>query len=119
MNPQDVHSGEGRIDPTIGERVMIIRRRRGLSQRDLAARAPMSPTALNRLERGLQSVWAERLATLARILGVSADYLLSLQDEAYRASRDTHTREDTQQGKGAPAPPTRNRPRRRTPASVA
>jgi transcriptional regulator with XRE-family HTH domain len=75
MDPQDVHSSEGRIDPTIGERVMLIRRRRGISQRNLAARAQMSPTALNRLERGLQSVWAERLATLARILDVSADYL--------------------------------------------
>ena len=47
-------------------------------QRDLAAMAEMSPTTLNRLEQGLQSVYAERLATLARILDVSADYLLGL-----------------------------------------
>jgi len=60
-------------DTTIGERVMLMRRRRGLSQRDLAAMAEMSPTTLNRLEQGLQSVYAERLATLARILDVSAD----------------------------------------------
>jgi transcriptional regulator with XRE-family HTH domain len=65
-------------DTTIGERVMLMRRRRGLSQRDLAAMAEMSPTTLNRLEQGLQSVYAERLATLARILDVSADYLLGL-----------------------------------------
>src|SRR5712692_8125729 len=81
MDQKDVHMDERRIDPTIGERVMIIRRRRGLSQRDLAARAQMSPTALNRLERGLQSVAAERLATLARVLAVSADYLLGLSQE--------------------------------------
>jgi transcriptional regulator with XRE-family HTH domain len=55
---------------------MLMRRRRGLTQQDLAARAQMSKTALNRLENGLQSVYVERLATLARLLGVSADYLL-------------------------------------------
>jgi len=69
-------------DPTIGERIMLIRRRRRLTQRELAMRAQMSKTSLNRLENGLQSVYAERLATLARILDVSADYLLGLQDSA-------------------------------------
>ena len=42
----------------------------------------MATTALNRLENGVQSAYAERLATLARVLGVSADYLLGLQDTA-------------------------------------
>ena len=82
MDPYDPTMSERRIDPTIGERVMLSRRRRALSQRDLAAQAHMSPTALNRLERGLQSVSAERLATLARILDVSADYLLGLREHA-------------------------------------
>jgi len=85
MAPKDLTMGERRIDPTIGERVMLSRRRRGLSQRDLAARAQMSPTALNRLERGLQSVAAERLATLAGVLAVSADYLLGLSQEVQPA----------------------------------
>ncbi len=48
-------------------------------------RAQMSPTALNRLERGLQSVAAERLATLAGVLAVSADYLLGLSQEVQPA----------------------------------
>jgi len=108
MVPQDVHSGEGRIDPIIGERVMLIRRRRGISQRALAAKAQMSTTALNRLERGLQSVWAERLATLARILDVSSDYLLGLQDDAHVAPRAASTREAAPE----PTPPApRRRPR--------
>lgn len=85
MDPKNVTTGERRIDSTIGERVMLSRRRRGLSQRDLAARAQMSPTALNRLERGLQSVAAERLATLAGVLAVSADYLLGLSQEVQPA----------------------------------
>ena len=80
-------------DPTIGERVMLMRRRRRLTQQALATKAQMSKTALNRLENGLQSVYAERLATLARLLDVSADYLLGLQDEAHVAPRATRTQE--------------------------
>ena len=69
-------------DPTIGERVMLMRRRRGLTQADLAQMAHMSKTALNRFENGMQSMYVERLATLARLLNVSADYLLGLTLEA-------------------------------------
>jgi len=94
MDAKDQNLGERRIDSTIGERVMLIRRRRGISQRDLAARAQMSPTALNRLERGLQSVSAERLATLARLLDMSADYLLGLSQEV-RATHELIPREET------------------------
>jgi transcriptional regulator with XRE-family HTH domain len=84
-------------DPTIGERVMLVRRRRRLTQQALATQAQMSKTALNRLENGLQSVYAERLATLARLLDVSADYLLGLQDDAHVAPRATRPREAAQE----------------------
>jgi transcriptional regulator with XRE-family HTH domain len=114
MDQKDMHMEERRIDPTIGERVMLIRRRRGISQRHLAARAQMSPTALNRLERGLQSVWAERLATLARILDVSADYLLGLQDEAHVAPRAARTRAAAQE---TTPPATRQRIRKAAPVT--
>jgi len=73
--------GTDRIAPPIGERVTVIRRRRGISQRELAKRALMSITVLNRLERGLQCVTAERIAMLARLLEVSANYLVGLQPE--------------------------------------
>ena len=80
MNEAGIHDTD-RIDPTIGERITVIRRRRGIGQRELARRAHMSVTGLNRLERGLQCVTAERLATLARLLETSADYLLGLTPE--------------------------------------
>src|SRR5437879_13052325 len=102
MDQKDIHRGERRIDATIGERVMLIRRRRGLSQRDLAARGQMSPSALNRLERGLPSVWAERLAILARILDVSADYLLGLQDDAHVAPSAARERESALETTSSP-----------------
>ena len=96
-------------DPTIGERVMLMRRRRGLTQQELATRAQMSKTALNRLENGLQSVYAERLATLARLLDVSADYLLGFQDDAYVATRTARTHTDAQE---TTSPPQRQRTRK-------
>ena len=76
-----------RIDPTIGERLTVIRRRRGISQRQLAKHADMSATVLNRLERGLQCVTAERIATLARLLETSTDYLLGLTIDDPDATR--------------------------------
>ena len=100
-------------DPTIGERVMLMRRRRGLTQQDLAAMAQMSKTALNRLENGLQSVYVERLATLARILGVSADYLLGLGQEVQPAPGPP-LREDTHD---AQPPRQAGRPRRAAPVA--
>jgi transcriptional regulator with XRE-family HTH domain len=102
-------------DTTIGERVMLMRRRRGLSQRDLAALAEMSPTTLNRLEQGLQSVYAERLATLARILDVSADYLLGLPPREERtASSTARAHADARSGRPQPTGK-RQRPRKTTP----
>ena len=78
-----------RVNPEIGERVMVCRHRLRLSQQELAKCAQMSPTSLNRLELGRHSVSAERLAVLATLLNVRADYLcgfipfpLPLQDNA-------------------------------------
>jgi transcriptional regulator with XRE-family HTH domain len=76
------------IDPTIGERLMVIRRRRGISQRALAKRAQMSVTTLNRLERGLQSTTMEKLATLCHLLDVSSDYILGLRPATERMTLD-------------------------------
>ena len=100
-------------DPSIGERVMVMRRRRGLTQQELASKAQMSKTALNRLENGLQSVYAERLATLARFLGVSSDYLLGLQTDTDVPPRAALARETASE-----TPPPAPRPRRRPAASV-
>lgn len=69
------------IDRMIGERVLLARRRRGLSQEALAAQTTIARSVIARLERGKQTVSAERLKALARALGVSADYLLGLADD--------------------------------------
>ena len=64
-----------RVNPEIGERVMVCRHRLRLSQQALAKQAQMSQTSLNRLELGRHSVAAERLAVRATLLNVRADYL--------------------------------------------
>lgn len=70
-----------KLDHRIGARVLLARRHKSMTQQELATRVQMSPTSINRLERGRQSVYAEGLADIARVLGVSADYLLGLADD--------------------------------------
>src|SRR5215475_7148880 len=65
----------------LGERIHLARRRVGLSQVELAARADISPTTLNRVELGRQKLYAETLVTLARLLDVSVDYLVGMTDD--------------------------------------
>jgi transcriptional regulator with XRE-family HTH domain len=69
------------VNRNIGVRVMLARRKRNLTQKDVARQVPMSTTALNRLENGLQSVSGECIAALARLLHVSTDWLLGVADE--------------------------------------
>lgn len=73
-------TGPGRPGPAAQglnmARLAAARRRAGLTQRELAARAGLTGTGqLCRYARGRQPN-ARRLAALAQALGVSADYLL-------------------------------------------
>jgi transcriptional regulator with XRE-family HTH domain len=67
-------------DPTIGQRIIQTRERKGWKQKELATQTGIPAPTLNRIERGQQSLFAERVVTLARVLNVSADYLLGLTD---------------------------------------
>jgi transcriptional regulator with XRE-family HTH domain len=60
----------------IGERVFLRRRALGLTQQVLGEHAGCPYQVISRLEKGHQSILAERLAALADALAVSADYLL-------------------------------------------
>jgi transcriptional regulator with XRE-family HTH domain len=84
-----------------GERVVLLRRRKGLSQPALASQAGMSVTTLNRVENAHQSLYMEKVAALATALGTTADYLLGLTD----------TLEEDQR----PTPPKHPRPRKAVP----
>ena len=96
------------VDPAIGRRVQSARKACGMTQEEVATLGQMSRTAIVQFERGHQSIYVERLRTLAQILRVSADYLLGLTDHA---SAPGGPRAESR-GVDDPAPPRRPRPRK-------
>ena len=70
----------------VGERLTLLRRRKGLTQPELAHQAGMGITTLNRVENAHASMTMEKVVALARILGTSTDYLLGLSDDPGRES---------------------------------
>ena len=61
----------------VGERVLLLRRREGLSQHALAAKAGVDVMTISRLESGKKKrLEIEPLARLAQALGVTTDHLL-------------------------------------------
>ena len=66
-----------------GRKIMNLRRDRGIWQRDLAAKCNLTPGALSKIEAGInKDLRGKRILTMARILGVPADYILD-QDQPY------------------------------------
>src|SRR5437870_826605 len=98
------------IREIVGERVLLLRRRARLSQPELAEKADMSVTTLNRVENAHQSLYMEKIAALATALGTTADYLLGLSDDTGKAS--------VRPAQEPAVPQPTKRPRRRTAASV-
>lgn len=64
----------------IGERLKQMREKNGLTQTELATAMGVAQQAINRWERGKLDASLPALKDMARILGVSADYLLGLVD---------------------------------------
>jgi XRE family transcriptional regulator of biofilm formation len=66
----------------IGERIQRLREERGWTQTELAAKAQIKQPVISRLESQVQdSVSSEALKRLARVLGVSADYLIGMYEQ--------------------------------------
>lgn len=61
-----------------GERIRLLRKRRRMSLRDLAAEASISDTALSEYERDEANASGEVIRRLALTLRTSTDYLLRL-----------------------------------------
>lgn len=73
---------------TLGERIMITRKRHGLTQRELAAAAGLNTNTIARLEQGnLKDLGGQAVARLARALDTTTDFLLGLSDESGVDSR--------------------------------
>ena len=67
--------------PIFQERLLLARRRAGVSQGELAKRTEMYASDISKMERGRMLPTAPRLRRLAEALDVSADYLLGLTDD--------------------------------------
>lgn len=73
------------------QRLRELRRRKDLSQVDLAEKVDVHSTHISRYERGLSRPSADTLKRLADVLGVSGDYLLEgATDEAAKARFEDH-----------------------------
>lgn len=70
----------------LGPRIAALRRHTGLSQAELAAKLQISPSAVGMYEQGRREPSTDTLVALARLFGVSTDYLLtgkpSLQEQS-------------------------------------
>jgi transcriptional regulator with XRE-family HTH domain len=66
--------------PIFQERLLLARRRAGVSQGELPS-ALMYASDISKMERGRMLPTAPRLRRLAEALDVSADYLLGLTDD--------------------------------------
>jgi transcriptional regulator with XRE-family HTH domain len=67
----------------MGQRILLRRRELKLSQKALAAQCQCPYQVISGLERGEQDVYSQRLAIIARHLGISTDYLLGLLEHAH------------------------------------
>ncbi|MDO4945803.1 MAG: helix-turn-helix transcriptional regulator [Ruminococcus sp.] len=65
----------------IGERIMILRERKGYTQKQLAQRLGISRNAVNLWEMSMSSPSMESLIELSKIFHVSTDYLLGLETD--------------------------------------
>ena len=66
---------------TLGERVLIWRRRRNMTQLGLADAVGVAKNTISRLEQGgITDLRGQVIARLAQVLGVSTDYLLGLDE---------------------------------------
>ena len=61
----------------LGERIALLRSKLGWSQAELARRLNISPSAVGMYEQGRREPPVDILISLARVLGVSMDYLVT------------------------------------------
>ena len=90
---------------TLGERILLLRRRKRLTQDELAAQSGVNKMTIWRLEHGaIQDVKGQVLAHMALALETTTDYLLGLREDEQpdprtatrqAASSATKPREDT------------------------
>lgn len=74
----------------LGERLLISRRRKGLTQRELGELVGVSPYTIARIEQGrAPQILTGALERISRVLEVTTDFLLGLSDDPRLPGRAT------------------------------
>ncbi len=71
------------VEQIVGENIRRIREKRGFSQESLALEAEMSRPYIGEVERAEKSLTINRLAKIAKVLGVSPSLLVT--KEGYKS----------------------------------
>ena len=67
---------------TLGDRILILRRHKNWTQKQLAEQVGLSPNTIARVERNLvDTLRGDTIAKLARVFGCTTDYLLGLSED--------------------------------------
>lgn len=75
------------------EKIFRCRRQLGLSQEELAARIGVTRQAVSKWEQGISTPELESMVALAKIFGVTTDYLLS-EEDVPREAQVSHPKQD-------------------------
>ena len=73
---------------TIGERIVFLREKRGISQKELARQLGITAASLSRYENNLYDPKSTIITNLSQILNTSTDYLLGITSD-YRVSTNS------------------------------
>ena len=76
---------------SVSNRIVELRERRGLTQKELAESLKMNRSVLNRIENGTRPVRDDELKIFADYFNVSADYLLGRDTRKAPALSDEQT----------------------------
>lgn len=76
---------------TLGDRIRKAREQADISQAELARRIGISKNAMNTIEGGQSDPRVSRIVAIARVLGVSTDTLLDIQEKPTAKRQRTRT----------------------------
>lgn len=75
----------------LGSRLSALRKKRGLTQRDLAQRINKSVSAISSYESNTQVPHTDVLESIACVLNVSLDYLVGFEHNEIYSTKSLHT----------------------------
>lgn len=79
---------------TIGERIVFLREKRGISQKELAHQLGITAASLSRYENNMYDPKGSIITSLSQLLNTSTDYLLGISSDYHVAPTPTPVSEN-------------------------